>query len=263
MAGLLSSLKAAGLTGEDGVRGIARGLRPVTSYGDIGSDDSDSGVSVGRVAGQATAIFVGSGVVSSPPDGQSDYEDARYWLRLTQLVATATGGAVRSVTAVPAGDGATHITGINLPEMAPLGGSQNGVKGCHLLSPGTPVELFVAVDDQGTERYVFARDPSPVRVRVVDATGCGKSLYNGKALRDPTADVVKSVDLSASNAGAEGPAVIIRNLQERNRATTDPWLTAAWNTDQRDFLGQLSRVNADGVAVVDINALVAKLCDPT
>lgn len=266
--GLFRALRENGYTGRDVARGVRRALRPVSPHGDIEVEDTDNALSVGRLADAPPFLFLGMGrITDEGPDEEPDFEDPRYWFEWLQPVATRADGSLPTagVWAFAFQSFQYEGTGIvyNLPETARevTNAVDVQVKGCHLLGVGDQVAIYATVDDKGFDRLVCIRDPSPITVHITGTTGCGKGFYTATATKRPTADIDKSVDLTSASIGAAGPAVIVRNLQEINRASASAWLTAAANTDQLDFAGgRLAYVNADGTAVIDFNALWLAPC---
>lgn len=205
----------------------------------------------------------GSGNSPTAPPAE-DFADARYWVEFHVPKYTLAKGDRFDLFKDDIPGIAEIVTAVNfaeLPTVAAAGTLPNG--GCHLLSPGLPVHctLWRTRGTPSLAIWMFFRDPSPVRVKIVDATGCGKGYYNATATKRPTADIDKSTDLTSTSLGTAGPAVTVRNLQEINRASADPWLTHGDNADQLDYIGTLAYVNSDGTAVIDINAAWFEPCE--
>jgi hypothetical protein len=235
--GLLSSLKTASVSPEE----MLAAFRPQLRVGPA------------RITSVGPARITDTG-----PDGAADWKDARYWV---EWVAEPDPDDAKApvdflkLRAAPILD-PPIVQATNLAELPTAGGTG----GCHLLSPKRTVWVLL-ISGNGMDRYVFDVNPSPVQVRVTSDTGCGSGVYNGLALRLPTttADLDKSVDLGTSDIGDGGPVCIILNAQEVN-TTGQHWLTNAGNTDQKDFLGTLVRVNADGTPVIRINGVWGGPC---
>lgn len=248
--GLFRALRERGIKGADAARGIARGLRPVSSFGDISVGDHENGVNVGRQFTAMPYAYVGTArITDAGPDGESDFktDDPRYWLEWLMPIAASPASSSDSSEIWAFGSGSFIETlpniGFNLAEVAPSANEDESsmVKGCHLLSVGTPVDVFAMRDDQNLPRLVFVCDPSPVRVRIVNDTGCGKQVYNGKALKNPTADLDKSDDALDMSLGDDGPdCVVVMRASGGLVAANDI------------VIGRLAYVNADGTPFIQV-----------
>lgn len=149
--GLLSDLKSAGISGPDALKGIVRGMRPVTGYGDVGISDDDSGLSVGRAPKTPELRYVGIGrLIDSGPNGEDDFTDARYWF---EWVAAEDGSPQDNLTLLRAqlGNGKKEVA-TNVGEL-PANATGNGT---HMLSVGAFVAIY-AVYGNGPDRLVFER----------------------------------------------------------------------------------------------------------
>lgn len=263
--GLLSELKARGIDGDTALRGIMRGLRPVTSYGDLQASDAEDGLMIGRIPDQPPIICMGFGrIVDEGPTGEADYTDARYWIEMV-AVRKGTDNPDSTANFVREGeptddDGSTFTIPVtNAAEVAKSPSSAStSVKGCHLLDVGTMVVVYCVEDDAARERYIIDKRPDPVSVRIDSDTGCGNGAYNGKVIRRPTADIAKATNVTSPSFGVDGPTCIVLNSAEIGVA--DHWLTDAANTNQDTFFGKLLYVNSDGTPVIAINAAWFKVC---
>lgn len=216
----------------------------------------DHRIGVIRVDGGPGSGSAGEGVAP-------DFTDARYWLELYVPKINLNPGDRFDVDKDDTSDIGGIVTAVNFPELPSISATFGlPCGGCHLLSPGQVVHatLWRTRGTPSLAFWMFNLNPSPVRVKITDDAGCGVAMYNGVAVKRPTADIDKSVDLSSP--GADGPVVIIRNLQEIGSTTGSHWLTDAGNANQVYFSGPLSYVNSDGVAVIDINAIWVNPCSP-
>lgn len=88
-----------------------------------------------------------------------------------------------------------------------------------------------------------------VFVRIVSAAS-GGGKYNGKILIPPTSAGSATGNLSASDAGTDGPDCLVFNFREVGKSTHD--LTDAANTDQHYFAGFIRNATSDGTPIVHI-----------
>lgn len=232
-------------------------------YGDNYLEGSELPRTTPKIMDHRIGVIRADGGEGSASGGGSapDFDDARYWVEFYvpkyQLKEDERFNVDKDDI-----DGIKGIVrAVNFAELPTISASFSlPCGGCHLLSPGEVVHCTLwRTRGSSASVWMFEKTPSPVRVKVVDDTGCGVAYYNGKALKRPTADVDKSTDLAAADLGAEGADVIIRNRQEIGSGT-DPWLTNAANTNQLYFSGELVYVNADGTPVIEINAAFFKEC---
>lgn len=205
--GLLSSIKAAGLTGPEALKGIVRGLRPVTGYGDIDVSDADEGLNVGRGENVISVKNAGlARIVAAGPSGQADWTDERYWL--AWQLAKESGPASRLSLAMAAVYDPAIVTGSNIDEM-----TDDGSAGTHILPVGTKVWVWIVEGAGGNAHYVFSRSLNPSVVVRVDANATGGGKYAGKILK-PTSDAEATGDLAMPEGMAVGDDCLILHLPE-------------------------------------------------
>lgn len=155
MPGLLSSLKAAGIAGPEALKGIVRGLRPVSGFGDIDVSDADEGLNVGRGENAVSVKNAGAArIAATGPSGQADWPDERYWIAW-QAAGDSGPGARVSLTSAAVYDPPITIAS-NLDEM-----TDDGTVGTHLLKAGAKVWVWIIEGAGGNAHYVFSRTSTP------------------------------------------------------------------------------------------------------
>lgn len=99
-----------------------------------------------------------------------------------------------------------------------------------------------------------------VSVRITSDGGYAGGIYNGTILQPPTAslDTESTVTADAFGTETDGTDCVVINSQEIGSSTH--WITDAANTNQKTFLGRIVQYTDDGVPVVHVDALWAKVC---
>lgn len=203
--GLLSKLKESGIDGSRALRGIVRGNRQATGFGDIGVNDEDSGLSVGRnPLGSPFNCFGLATVVSQGTDEQDDFTDARYWLKWGVPDA---GGYYTKLTLGASTEYDPQIfPATNIAEL-PTDGSGGGT---HTVPIGTVVYVF-AFEGTGSERFLFSSNLAGtpnvvVRFDTIISSQWGK--YNGTIFSGPP-DAVTGAALAMPEGLTSGDTCVI------------------------------------------------------
>ena len=238
-SGFLSKLKSANIDAATALRGIVRGNRQVTSYGDIGTDDDDSGLSVGRPTDTPPFVCFGlAAIVATGPDGAADFTDSRYWIK---WLVPAEGSMADPLTlgTAPIYDPPIACAA-NLAEM-PINGTPGGT---HATPAGTIVYVF-AFEGSAGDRFAFSTSPVPQRIHIDSPNGYGGGIYKAYRVNPPTSALVVGTSLTAAALGAAGTEIVAANTAEIG--TTGHWLTDAGNTNQKDFEATYLGVASNGL----------------
>lgn len=202
------------------------------------------------------------------PEPAPDFDDARYWVHLSQCEpaeSDATGQTdVIKFTGEPEVTGQPHIIcATNLCELPPNGAEGGGT---HFLSPGDHVTVKAIGERQNgvtATVFVFERAADTVTVRV-DSDRTGRAWYAGHVWKKPTGEANTTTAPNEATAGTEGVEVSILNLQEAGAASasvTGHDLTNADNVAQRLFKGfRTGQVDEEDRPVVHIGGFWAGPC---